>query len=460
MTVRRLTLTISFVVAILLLPRIGLTQGTVADYKRASGLREKYLDAAAGMPEPARWIGKTNHFWYRRTVKGGNEFLVYEVDTKTKRPAFDHVKLAATLSKLAGRTIAASALPFNSITFADGERAIDVTFDGANYTCNLTDYTCRRQERTGAFERRQPAAPCTPPAADDRPRPSPDGKREAFISNYNVAVRNAGAKVWTILSTDGSEGNCYELNTVRWSPDSAKLVAYRVVPGYRRLVHYVESSPEDQLQPKDSSRFYAKPGDVVDLDQPVLFDVANRKQMPVENTLFPNPYEVLRAEWRKDSSAFTFEFNQRGHQVYRVIEVSAATGQARAIITESSGTFFCYSGKKYRKDLQDGKETIWMSERDGWNHLYLYDGASGTVKNQITKGPWVVRGVSAVDEAKRQIYFSAGQRSLLRALLPDQPRRHGAHAADDRRREPHRQLFRQPGVLRGSLLAGRHGTGR
>jgi dipeptidyl aminopeptidase/acylaminoacyl peptidase len=49
-----------------------------------------------------------------------------------------------------------------------------------------------------------------------------------------------------------------------------------------------------------------------------------------------------------------------------------------------------------------------MSERDGWNHLYLVDGATGAVKNQITKGEWAVRGVEKVDEEARQIWFSAG----------------------------------------------------
>ena len=48
-----------------------------------------------------------------------------------------------------------------------------------------------------------------------------------------------------------------------------------------------------------------------------------------------------------------------------------------------------------------------MSERDGWHHLYLYDGATGQVKNQITKGEWIVRDVEKVDEAKRQIWFTA-----------------------------------------------------
>src|SRR5262249_18445830 len=127
-------------------------------------------------------------------------------------------------------------------------------------------------------------------------------------------------------------------------------------------------------------------------------------------------YSLSRAVWRKERRAFTFEYNQRGHQVYRVIEVDAATGQARAVITEESATFVNYrplipnprdSGKKYRYDLDDGREVLWGSDRDGWYHLYLYDGATGRVKNQITKGNWVVRAVEKVDETKRQIWFQA-----------------------------------------------------
>jgi dipeptidyl aminopeptidase/acylaminoacyl peptidase len=85
------------------------------------------------------------------------------------------------------------------------------------------------------------------------------------------------------------------------------------------------------------------------------------------------------------------------------------------VISEEPKTFFYYnqassnrgSGKKFRHDVGDGKEVVWMSERDGWNHLYLFDGASGALKNQITKGEWAVRGVEKVDEEKRQIWFSA-----------------------------------------------------
>jgi Dipeptidyl peptidase IV (DPP IV) N-terminal region len=121
-------------------------------------------------------------------------------------------------------------------------------------------------------------------------------------------------------------------------------------------VHYVESSPEDQLQPKHSTLQYAKPGDVLDVERPFIFHVASRKQIAVDNALFPNAYDMTRLEWRPDGSAVTLEYNQRGHQLYRVIAIDPASGAARAVVTEESKTFFCYSGKKYRHDLADGKE--------------------------------------------------------------------------------------------------------
>ncbi|HZD05873.1 MAG TPA: prolyl oligopeptidase family serine peptidase, partial [Longimicrobiales bacterium] len=136
----------------------------------------------------------------------------------------------------------------------------------------------------------------------------------------------------------------------------------------------------------------------------------------VDEALFPNAYNITPAEWWKNGRGFTFEYNQRGHQVYRVIEVDAETGQARALIDERSGpdSFIHYSGGRYRYDVGDGSEIIWMSERDGWQHLYLYDGRTGRVKNQITKGEWVVRDVERVDEENRQIWFTAG------GMNPDQ----------------------------------------
>jgi dipeptidyl aminopeptidase/acylaminoacyl peptidase len=388
---------------VVLVPAAARPQGTRGDYERAAGLRDRYEGLPVNVPDPARWVEKTTRFWYRKSVQGGHQFILVDAETQAKQPAFDHERLAAALSTATGGKHTAVKLPFSTFTFVDGDRAIEVTIEGARWTCGLSDYACARSE---PLEPRGPFS-CGPPGPDDKPKPSPDGKWEALVDNYNIALRAPGSRQATPLSRDGSEGDCYQLSSIAWSPDSRKLAAYRVRPGFRRMVHYVESSPEDQIQPKHSSRFYAKPGDVLDLELPVIFDVDLKQQIVVDRALFPNPYDVSPLVWRKDSRTLTFEYNQRGHQLYRVIEVDASSGATRAVITEQPETFFNYSGKKYRYDVEDGREIVWMSERDGWNHLYLYDGATGRVKNQITKGPWPVRGVVHVDDAKRQVLFSA-----------------------------------------------------
>ena len=377
-------------------------QGTAADYERANGLKAKYEAAAIDIAGVPSWIGDTHRFWYRKLSRGVSVYMIFDADTQQKNAAFDHDKIATSLSRLTSNSYKPQDLTLGQLRFDNNLAWFSATVDGIAVRCTIVDSACSKFE---------------PPARAQGPVKSPDGRWEALIINYNLAVRQVDAKEPIVLSSDGSEGNYYSVRGIVWAPDSNHIAAYRVRPGYKREVRYIESSPEDQVQPKFSSIVYAKPGDVLDLEQPVLFDVSARKQVNIDNTLFPNPFELTDPVWRKDSRAFTFEYNQRGHQVYRVIEVDGGTGKARALISDEPTTFFSYrnangsladSGRKYRYDVNDGKEIVWMSERDGWSHLYLYDGLTGAVKNQITRGNWVVRGVQRVDEVNRQIWFSAG----------------------------------------------------
>ena len=266
----------------------------------------------------------------------------------------------------------------------------------------------------------------------DRPRGrSPDGRWEVFARDHDLWLRELSSKQEHRLSHDGSAAETYgrdryrdravELSPDRanplasgppevfWSPDSRRLVAMRthVVPG--RTVYLVESSPRDQVQPKLQSYPYLKPGDELPVQTPRLFDVEKKSEVPISpNDLWPNPWDVGRLRWTKDSSRFTFLYNQRGHQVLRLIEVDAASGAARPIVEEKSPTFIDYSGKFFCEILDPTREVVWMSERDGWNHLYLFDANTGAVKSQITRGEWVVRGVERVDAENRQVWFRAG----------------------------------------------------
>jgi dipeptidyl aminopeptidase/acylaminoacyl peptidase len=252
--------------------------------------------------------------------------------------------------------------------------------------------------------------PLAQPPAPQRARPpsatSPNGKWTAFIKDANVYLRpREGEEI--ALTGDGKANDGYT-GVFHWSPDSRRLVALRRKDFEARTVYLIESSPRDQLQPKLHSLPYRKPGDQIPITKPHLFDVDKRTEIPIGDELFPTPWDVEEVRWERDGKRFTFLYNQRGHQVLRVVGVNADTGKAVALVEEQSRTFIDYAGKFFSRYLEDTGELIWMSERDGWNHLYLYDLKAGRLKNPITRGEWVVRGVDRIDPVKRQVWFRAG----------------------------------------------------
>ena len=240
-----------------------------------------------------------------------------------------------------------------------------------------------------------------------RPVLSPDGKSEAWIEGHNVVMHAAGQPYSEkrVLSQDGTIG-CYYSNQLLWSPDSRYLFVCKRIPVEKRYIYYVETSPPDQLQPILHQQEYAKPGDALPQRIPVIFDTQTGRRMEASTALCPRQYELGSFAWSKDSREVTMEYNERGHKTYRVLAMSAQTGAMRTIIEETAPTFVNYT-RYFRHDLAEKRQIIWMSERDNWNHLYLYDMDKGSVVGQITKGEWCVRQVVDVDEENGVIYFSA-----------------------------------------------------
>ena len=87
-------------------------QGTLADYRRGQELARTAPRLVVDVPGSANWIGETDHFWYSCSVKGGTEFLLVDAGAATKKPAFDHEKLAAAISSASGNKYTALTLPF------------------------------------------------------------------------------------------------------------------------------------------------------------------------------------------------------------------------------------------------------------------------------------------------------------------------------------------------------------
>lgn len=324
------------------------------DYQRADTLA-KLADKAYSLGVVPEWIGNSYFFWYKNKEKSGAVFYLVNAETGEKSRA-DNLE-------------------------ALEKQAPEVW-------------------KTAEEKKKKPVA------KEDKVI-SPDKQWIAYIRDNNVCIAPAEGKQGKeiALSMDGTSGCFYE-SRLAWSPDSKKLATLKTRQANCRRIPLLESRPQSQSQPVLHWRDYAKPGDVLPVSVPVLFDVERNKQILLDTQFYENQFNLFLTGWREDSRAFTFEFNQRGHQRYIVGEVNASDGTIRHLADEQFSTFVSYIDN-YRYDLMDGAEMLWLSERDGWRHLYLIDGRTGTVKNQVTRGEWVVRKVVFVDSELRKVYLMA-----------------------------------------------------
>jgi dipeptidyl aminopeptidase/acylaminoacyl peptidase len=377
------------------------------------------------------WFADDTKFWYRIDSRGGvREFILVDAEAGKRGPAFDHAKVAAGLSKAAGAEFKPDRLPFEAIEFAEGTKTVRFDAAGKSWTCDLTTYECTAAGPSNQSPPKAPAAKADAPASPEvelqpeprqpkgRPQPerqrdvpSPNGKWVAMVKDHNVFIRPTDGGDPIQLSKTGVEGNAFGM--LSWSADSRAVLAFRIEPGDNKEVYLIESSPAGGGRARLSSRPYPLPGDKFTAYESWVFDVANKTATKVETDRVDLGRPRLR--WDKDGHHFTYEKVDRGHQRFRLVEVDAHTGQARNLIDEKTDTFI-WTAHTENVNIPlvswlKSDELIYASEKDGWRHLYLVDTKAGAIKNPITKGAYVVRGIDRIDEDKRQLWFRASGRN-------------------------------------------------
>ena len=426
----------------------SLAQGTVDDYNRAYSLQTKFsAQNVYHWAQNVRWVDSTHVFHYSVQTPEGQRFILFDVDKNSKQEF--------TSDKELNDALAAIRPPQQ-----DRPRRFGPPPTGGS--------------RRGASPFRQPQRHWmeVDEEQDQRLVTSPDGKWEAWVEGYNLIVHEVGRPYSEKhqLTHDGTIGHYYS-NRIYWSPDSRKLFVCKRKSVEKRYAYYVESSPQDQLQPILHTQEYAKPGDELPQYTPYIFNLSLTPASTAEGSATPqqpdaqkletqkletrnsplssqkletqkletrnfslstlsNQYSLDWFQWTPDSRYVTMEYNQRGHKLYQLLAMDAETGQLTTLIEERSDKFVNYN-RIWRRWLKDGR-LLWTSERDNWNHLYLYsnlcrDGvhspsasgkrgkksrnqtllSSGSRGFQITRGPWCVREVLHVDEDAELIYFTA-----------------------------------------------------
>ena len=387
-------------------------QGTREDYERAVRLLPQNLSHTTYLAEVRpHWIEKTSRFWYLKESPAGKEFLLVDPAADTRASAFDQARLAAALSKAAHRQYQALHLPFSEFEFAAHGKQIHFTADDRRWTCATSADECHEQT-VGMYE-----------------EPSPDGHWAAFVRDHNLYLRDLhtgdeialtrdGEKYWDYATPLPSSRLMVEQGTedvrqspaVFWSPDSSKLVTYRIDSRNAGRFSTLQFVPPQQLRPKVFTYAYPLPGENLSTAQPIIFDLPSGKRIDVQTE--PLGLEFQGGPdfaWFKDGKRFHYMFRSRGYKKVELREVDAQSGKERVVVQEEAATYVD-PGENFVEFVSDGAEVLWASERDGWNHLYLYNGSTGQLECQVTRGSWVVRGLERIDDAKRTVYFSAGGR--------------------------------------------------
>ncbi|MDT0644623.1 DPP IV N-terminal domain-containing protein [Zunongwangia sp. F363] len=258
---------------------------------------------------------------------------------------------------------------------------------------------------------------------------SPDGSKVAFIRDWNLWIRDTKTNEETRLTTNGIENYGYATDNagwrksdkpiLLWSPDSKKIATYRQDQRHVSDMYLVETTVGE---PKLQQWKYPIPQDdeIIKIER-LIIDTESGEIIPLQIPADPRRGTSCDDiscsgsfddnQWTPNSEKLAFVSSSRDHKIARMRIADAKTGEVREIFTEEVPTQYeSGQGSINWRYLPDSNEVIWYSERDNWGHLYLYDAKSGELKNQITKGDFVVTRLLKVDEEKRRLYFMANGR--------------------------------------------------
>ncbi|MEO6949892.1 MAG: DPP IV N-terminal domain-containing protein, partial [Ginsengibacter sp.] len=396
-------------------PKQVLTQD---DYMRAENAlsykTSPLIDRANVQPN---WFSG-DKFWYRNLVANGSEFIVVDPTKGRRSAAFNQDKLAHSLSSATGKSYNGHTLPFQYFNYSEDGNSITFNADGKMWRCDLKNYQC-----SPSLDKDKPADRARFRSRADAIL-SPDGKMEAFIRNDNLWVRNISTKSEKQLTTDGEKDFGYATDNagwkhsdapiLRWSPDSRKIATFKQD---QRKVNDMYLVTTNVGAPKLKSWKYELPGDSnIIMIYRVIIQVENPKVIYLDIPADPHRATLSDdisvsgtfddVDWSNDGNQLVFVSTSRDHKIEKVRIADANTGKVREIFTETVPTQFESGwGKINWKYLSKTNEIIWFSERDNWGHLYLYDANTGKLKNQITKGDWLVSQLLKIDEKNRTLYF-------------------------------------------------------
>ncbi len=434
-----------------------------ANYQLASRYTTKRLGKMVfSTSVDPHWLKKSDRFWYIYETPGGKKWYIVDPSKGEKRTMFDNIKMAAELTKIIRDPFDDQHLPIDSLRFIKDENWIQFEVKSSEEV-EKKDTTVKKgtppikEKKVYYFEYNLNTNQLVQLSDFKKPKRnprwasvSPDGQMIVYAKDYNLywmdkanyekalQKEDDSTIVENKLTTNGVEnfGFGFAMNetnvdkeknkgkrqpvSLYWSPDSKHFATVKADQRAVKDLWVINSIAEPR--PTLQTYKYHMPGEKeAPIDYVLLFDVATKsnKELMIKQfkdqdiALWSAPEKVNTRDddfrpsiWLGTNDKFYFTRTSRDLKRIDVCQVNINTGDVKPLIEERMNT---YVETRKLGLVNNGAELIQWSERDGWAHLYLYDG-EGKLKNQITSGSYHVEDIVGIDEAKRVVYFSANGR--------------------------------------------------
>ncbi|MDB4198872.1 S9 family peptidase [Polaribacter sp.] len=391
-------------------------QFTLLEYEDAAKHMDRSLYGLVYNQVSGSAFVNNKNLLYTTKTKDGKKFVLVNTKTQTKETAFNHEKLAKTLSKELDKEINANALPISNVSFSDNLNTLQFIAFNQKYRYKIKEHTLVQH-------------PSERNLADRNEHVSPNGKLVAYIDAYNLWIRDLDTNKKTQLTFDGKQDYGYATNNagwikndgavLKWSPNSDKIATFQQDARGVGMMYLTSSNVG---HPRLEAWKHPLPGDaeiftiervIIHLgNQPKTVRLKMEKDFQRGTTtdhIAGRNNELLDAQWNKKGTKFAFVSSSRDHKIAHLQIADAQTGAVTSVHKEVVATYY-ESGVNTEnwKVLFDSNEFIWYSEKTDWGHLYLYDLKTKALKNKITSGDFIVKQIKSIDEEKRQLYFYAG----------------------------------------------------
>lgn len=345
-----------------------------------------------------------------QSMKNTNQYTVLNYDAASRTMQIDlfdfaTLKKVTTLIDTKNHTVLTDGI--DSYTFSPDEKLILIANNTNqifrhSFTADyyLYDTTTKKVSKVFDFQVQEPTF-------------SPDGKKIAFARDNNLFVFDIASKQITAITSDGKKNSVingitdwvYEeefafVRAFDWSKDSKKVAYIRFDES--QVPEFSMSMFKKDLYPTVETFKYPKAGEKNSEVSLHIYDIASKGTQKVNLSQYADFY-IARMKWTNEANVLSAQVLNRHQDNLDLLFIDGNSGAAKVVLNEKDKAYIDVTDNlTFLKD----NSFIWTSEKDGFNHIYLYD-KTGKLKNQVTKGNWEVTNYYGFDEKNNTVFYQS-----------------------------------------------------